>query len=106
MGESTVLPKSFPSPQFLSGVCGQGEAQLVGEHGDLPAMMRVVGDHVGEHCGACGPWFGPAVAMEDFDAALGKRERFGQHVGASLAAFEQGGAGLFLGACGVMERRG
>jgi hypothetical protein len=78
------------------------------EHANLAAMVRFVGEHVGEHfdtarpSGADGPGFGPAVA-EEVGYAAGVIERFNQHLGATGCACGERYAGLAGGAVRAAE---
>ena len=69
------FPELFPVPDAGSGV-QEAVAELVGEHQDLAAMMRVVREHVREHRGAGGPRLRPAAPRKFCDAAFRRgRER-------------------------------
>ena len=60
--ESALLPEPFPRPDVRNCPGGQGISELMGEHADLSAMMRIVGDHVGQHGRTRGPRARPAIA--------------------------------------------
>src|SRR5215472_16702044 len=75
------------------------------QHAHLTAMMSIVNDHVGEHCGADRPRPGPAVAMELLNAALRLAQSFGQHFRTKLRTFLQRYTRLALRAARAVKFR-
>src|SRR5262249_37064594 len=69
--EATLLPQLLPSPCPLAGFESQRKTDLMGEHAHLSAVMRVMGNHIGEHGRARSPRPRPAVAKKVLDTALG-----------------------------------
>ncbi len=69
VGEAALLPEPLPGPETIVDMGGQWKAELVREHAGLSAVMRIVGEHVGEHSNAGRPGAGPGIAAESFDAA-------------------------------------
>ncbi len=50
----------------------------MGEHGNLPAMVGLVSDHIAKHFRADRPGLGPAVS-EELDYTTLAAERFSEH---------------------------
>src|SRR5262245_12659777 len=73
------------------------------QHAYLPAMVRVVHDHVGKHGSAGGPRPCPAVAMEMFHVAAG--EGTINHLYATFRTLGQSSARLTLRAVGAVKLR-
>lgn len=66
-----LLPQSVPPPSQAPNVTRQPVPQLVRQHQNLPAMMRLVGEHVREHRPSGRPNPSPTPARELCYAALG-----------------------------------
>src|SRR5437016_340447 len=75
------------------------------EHAYLAAMMRVVGNHVGQHGCACGPRSCPAIAVKSFNPALRLAQSVCKHLATARTAFRQSGPGLLLRTASAVERR-
>src|SRR6266571_7712769 len=76
-GKAGLFPELLPLPDAGSFV-EDGVAELVGQHQNLTAMMRLVREHVSEHGASGGPRWHPTVAGEFRDAAImlaGERNR-------------------------------
>ena len=73
------------------------------EQADLAAMMVFVGEHVGNHGGAGGPWGSPTITVEFLDAAGRIGESFREHLRAECRASGERRAGLALRAACAME---
>jgi hypothetical protein len=102
--EAALLPQFFPIPHPVRGLDGQWETELMRQHAYLPAMMRVVRNHICQHGRACGPWLGPSIAAKALNAVAGPRESFHKHLTASFGAFGEGNSSLLLRAAGAVER--
>jgi hypothetical protein len=76
----------------------------MGQRTHLPAMMRIVRNHVGQHGCTRGPGSRPTVAAEDSDPALRPRQSVGEHFEAARGTFNQSGPGLLLCAASAVER--
>ena len=96
------LMKFFPRPHFGRGLRRQREAELMCEHADLAAMMGIMRNHVCDHRGISGPWFGPAVAAKLFYKALD--QGLLNHFAAEGGAFGQRHAHLLGGAAAAVKR--
>jgi hypothetical protein len=96
-----------PPPDAGPGGDGEAVPELVGEHGDLAAVMGFVGEHVSEHGAAGRPSGRPGTAREFCDAAGGGvGERIGEHVQALRCGLFVSGGSLFDGAAAGIERGG
>jgi hypothetical protein len=76
------------------------------EQADLPAMVRVMGNHVGEHSWARTPGPCPAIAKKNVNPAFRARLGFEKHLAAARGAVSQRSSGLLLRAsASVQESR-
>ena len=81
-------------------------SQLVRQHDDLAAMMRLMGEHVTEHGGAGGPDRNPAPAREfGHEASRVRGQSVGEHAQTLSSAFLVRGDCLLDGATAGVERR-
>jgi len=79
---------------------------LVSERNDLAAVMRFVGEHVGEHGRAGRPIACPTPAREFRHPPVGiLRQRFFEHLETARGAFAMSHGGLPLRAAKGIERR-
>jgi len=62
-GKAGMFPELLPLPDAGSFV-EDAVAEVVGEHQNLTAMMRLVREHVSEHGASGGPRWHPTVARE------------------------------------------
>src|SRR5581483_11248732 len=62
--QTHLLPKPVPLPNPAPHVWGNPIAELVRQHENLPAMMRLMRKHVGEHRPASRPDRSPTSARE------------------------------------------
>ena len=62
-GKAGLFPELLPVPDAGSFV-EDAEADLVGQHQDLAAVMRLVREHVSEHGSSGGPRLRPTAARE------------------------------------------
>lgn len=91
-----LFPEFVPPPDAGPGGDREAVAELVGEHGDLAAVVSFVGKHVSEHGAAGGPSGRPSATREFCDATRGRsEERVGEHAQAERGGFFVSGGGLF-----------
>jgi len=62
-GKASLFPELLPVPNAGSFV-EDAVAELMGQHQNLTAMMRLVGEHVSEHGPSGGPRLRPTAARE------------------------------------------
>ena len=103
-GRPTISPQLFPIPHPGHNLLRQREPQLMREHGNLPAMVGFVSNHIAQHLGADRPGLSPAVSQESRDAATAA-ERFSQHFRTANGALGQSGTGLLRCAVGAVQLR-
>src|SRR5258707_1355239 len=104
-GKAGLFPELLPVPDARSFV-KDAVAELVGQHQNLTAMMRLVREHVSEHGPSGGPRWRPAVARELCNAAIRNgRESIRQHAQALRGAFSVRGSSLLHGATVGIELR-
>src|SRR5258708_17537754 len=93
-----LFPELLPVPDAGSLV-EEAVAQLVSQHQDLTAMMRLVREHVRKHGSSGGPRLRPTAARELGNAAIrGGRDRIRQHAQALRGASPVRGGSLLHGA--------
>src|SRR5712691_2075096 len=105
-GKAGLFPELLPVPDAGSFV-EDAVAELVGQHQNLTAMMRLVREHVGEHGPSGGPRLRPTAAGELCNAAIRSgRESIRQHAQALRGASPVSGGSLLHGAAlGIEWRR-
>ena len=82
----------------------QWEAELMGEHADLAAVVSFVRKHVAEHVDAGRPGDCPAITKKSPDAAaIRAAERFGKHLRAASGTLGERGLGLLWCAASAIE---
>src|SRR5713101_8340577 len=85
-GKAGLFPELLPVPDAGSFV-KDAVAELVGQHQNLTAMMRLVREHVSEHSPSGGPRLSPTAAGKLCNAAIrGGRESIRQHAQALRGA--------------------
>ena len=77
--ESALFKESLPTPHGGHGFHRQWKAQLMRQHANLSAMMRVMRDHVGDHGNTRRPGLRPSVALEVLDLPL-RTQGFTDHL--------------------------
>jgi len=103
--QAGLFPQLLPMPHAGSFV-QQAVAELVREHQNLAAVMRLVREHVREHAPSGGPRLRPTAAREFFNAAIRSgRKRVRQHAQALRGAFPVRGGSLLYGAAVRIQRR-
>ena len=105
-GKPGLLPQLLPMPDAGSFV-EDAVAELVGQHQNLAAMMRLVREHVSEHGPSGGPHLHPTAARELGNAAIWSgRESIRQHAQALRGApFVRRGSLLHGASVGIEWRR-
>src|SRR5260370_24765540 len=104
-GKAGLFPELLPVPDARSFV-EDTVADLVGQHQNLAAMMRLVREHVSEHGPSGGPCLRPTAARELCNAAIRNgRESIRQHAQALRGASPVRGGSLLHGAAVGIEWR-
>src|SRR5712664_2615925 len=97
-GKAGLFPELLPVPDARSFV-QDAVAELVGQHQNLTAMMRLVREHVSEHGPSGGPSLRPTAAGKLCNAAIRRgRESIRQHAQALRGASPVRGSSLLHGA--------
>src|SRR5580658_2380349 len=104
-GEACLLPKLLPVP-YAGSCMKHAIAELVREHQNLPAMMRLVREHVSKHRCAGRPSLRPTPAREFRHATIRRgRKRVAQHAQTLHPTFFVRGRSLFDRAAIRIKRR-
>lgn len=103
---AALLPEPVPSPRKSPNVRWNPISQLMRQHQDLPAVMRFVREHVGEHRSARWPHRSPASTRKLRHSPLRSScQRVFQHAEALFCALAMRGCSLLHRALIRIERR-
>lgn len=100
-----VLPQFFPVPHRGGGLHGERESELMSQHANLSAMMRLVRNHVSTHRSSRAPRPRPAVSEKTGDAPWKTAERITDHFAAARCTLGEGRSCLLLRTSTAIQER-
>jgi hypothetical protein len=103
--KSEVLAQFFPVPHRGGGLHGERESELMGQHANLSAVMRLVRNHISTHGGSREPRPRPAVSEKTGHAPWRTAERITDHFAAARCTLGQGRSCLLLRTSTAIQAR-